>query len=784
MKWFNSLSLGLVLSLTLNACGGGGDGGTGGPPPTTPQTTVSGTVQAPNGQIAFNHSPGLIERLTNLLLPTAYATIAGLSPVPDGTPVQLARANATGTGFTVLATTTTTAGTYSFNLTNLGLQVSNDLIVQVAKGAVQMRAFVTGSNVDLDPVAETSVRLVLEQLAAIPGATLSLFTVQELADIAGSINVLVSAKQVGAGTNVENTVTSIRSAVTANAGLMAFIAATAGPGQTTQGPGDVGNHISLTQGNQWQTQGTESKTGRPTVSFTNSVTITGTNLLAGVTTTVFSETNPDNTGTAQEVYRVKDTTGITNRGNNDVTDVLTPQLVPYPELRFPLQPGSTFQSFNKQGLNFGQDLDGDGKNETAAFNAQVNVVGFENVTVTAGTFPNTIRVETTLNLVVTLSMSGNTIPLTQTQTTWFASGVGPVKETNVTQSQGVTDAISEELVSYSVDGQGTNVKVLNLRTNDILYDPFRQVIYASVPSSSASNPNTIAIIDPVSGTVKSSVSTGTDTNPGKLALSDDGQFLYVGLDNPGSVARFTAATMTLGPTFSLGTFIGAPLVAGDMQVQPGNPQVVAITRTIPGLSVPSQDVAIYDNGVQRPNTIGGPVDILQFSQSASTLYGVDATTTPSNFLRMSVGPLGVSLIDAFNDLIPIPSITITKNMVFDAGLIYTSSGLIVNPAPTPPTAAQNFVVPPPDQPRTLLVVRPDSSVGRVFFIATQNFPNPHWRLYSFDQATQQVIGWFDLDAALGTPTKLIRWGTKGVAVNINTTGNQVMIIQSPLVSNQ
>ena len=680
-----------LAALLISCSGGGGSDGGGSAAPTT---TVSGSVQAPNGQIAFNHFPGFIERLANLFIPTAYATISGLSPVPDGTQVQLARFNPTGTDFAVLATTTTAAGTYSFNLTNLGLQVSNDLIVHVANGAVQMRAFVTGSNVDLDPVAEASVRFVLAQLAAIPGATLSLFTVQELADIAGSVNVLVTSKQLGAGTNVENTVTSIRSAVTANAGLMAFIAAAAGPGQTTQGPGDIGNHISFTQGNQWQTQGTESKTGNPTVSFTNSVTITGTKLLAGVTTTVFSETNPDNTGKAQEQYRIKDANGITNRGNNDVTDFLTPQLVPYRELRFPLQPGSTFQSFNKQGLNFGQDLDGDGKNETAAINAQVKVVGFENVTVTAGTFPNTIRVETTLNVVVTLSMSGSTIPLTQTITTWFASGVGPVKETNVTQAQGVTDAISEELESYGVDGQGTNVQILNLAAKDILYDPFRQVIYASVPASSASHPNTIAIIDPVSGTVKSSVSTGTD--PGKLALSDDGQFLYVGLDGQGSVARFTAATMMLGQTFLLGGF-----VAGDIQVQPGNPLVVALTRTIPGFSVPSQGVAIYDNGVQRPNTPNvGFVDILQFSQSASTLYGFDATS--SNFLRMSVGPLGYSLIDAFMGLIP----SFTKSMVFDAGLIYTSSGLIVNPAPHPPTAAQSFVVPPLDQPPYLALGSP------------------------------------------------------------------------------
>ncbi|OAI49887.1 hypothetical protein AYO43_00485 [Nitrospira sp. SCGC AG-212-E16] len=675
-----------------------------------------------------------------------------------------------------MATTGTAGGAYSFNLTSLGLQIANDMMVRVANGAVQMRAFVTSSNVDLDPASESSVRLVLQQLNA--GATLSNFTVQELADITGSINVLATAKQMAAGTSLEHTVTGIQNAVGSNAGLMAFVVAAGEAGQTTQGPGDVGNHISFTQGNQWQLKGTEIKVGigmTVTSSFTDAEKITGTKLITGVTTKVLSETNPDNSGRAQEEYMVKDAVGITNWGNNDATDVLTLQLVPYPQLRFPLQPGSEFQAFHKQGLDYGQDADGDGKNETAVVTAQVKVVGFENVTVAAGTFSNTIRVESTVNLVVTLSRGGM-IPITATQTTWFASGVGPVKQTSVTQWQGQSDTISQELVSYSVDGQGTNVQILSLATRDILYDPFRQVMYASVPASSTSNPSSIAIINPVTGTTISSVPTGTE--PGKLALSDDGQFLYVGLDGQGSVARFTASNMTLAQTFSLGTDLGVPLVAGDMQVQPGNPQVAAITRLIPNFSVPSRGVAIYDNGVQRPNTIGGPVDILQFSQSASTLYGFDATTMPSNFLRMSVGSSGVSLIDAFNDLIP----SFTKSMVFDAGLLYTPYGLIVNPVTTPPTRTQPFVIPPLDQPRTLLLVRPDSSVGKVFFIATPNVLPLQTRLYSFDQATQQLSGWFDLDAVSGTPNKLIRWGTKGLA--LTTTGNQVMIIQSPLVSDQ
>ena len=254
--------LGVVFWFSISACGGDGGGG-GGEASPTQGTTISGSVQAPSGQIAFNHSLRFLTQLVDLFHPSAYASITGTSPVPDGTLVQLARLSADTSSFTILATTPTSGGTYFFNLTSLQLQIANDLIVRVATGAVQMRAFVTGSTVDLDPASETAVRLVVQQLTAVPGATIHNFTVQELADITGSINVLVTVKQLAAGTNVESAVTTIRNAIAGNAGLMTFIAAAGTAGQTPQGPGDVGNHVPLTEGNVWQFQGSVSSTLNP-----------------------------------------------------------------------------------------------------------------------------------------------------------------------------------------------------------------------------------------------------------------------------------------------------------------------------------------------------------------------------------------------------------------------------------------------------------------------------------------------------------------------------------------
>jgi alpha-tubulin suppressor-like RCC1 family protein len=349
--------------------------------------------------------------------------------------------------FTTLASTTVSSGRYSFNLTSLGLTFTSDLVVRVANGPVQMRAFVTGETVNLDPISETAVRMILEQIALPPGTALSSFTPQELRDLVGALDLLTTTNQTAAGLNIETTVTAIKQSAAADTGLMAFLAAAAGVGDTTEGPGDIGNYFSFTQGNVWRFQGTKSGTGQPTVNFVNTAMITGTKAVGGVTATAFTETNHDGSEKEEEDYRLKDGRGITNHGNNDATDPLTPQLIPFREVRFPLQQGATFESVNKTGVNFG-DLDGDGKNETGDVLAQVTVAAFETVTGPAGTFANSAKIEATITSTVTLSSNGTKVTVTGTQTDWLAPGVGPVKNQSQASGQGFSETVTEELVKF------------------------------------------------------------------------------------------------------------------------------------------------------------------------------------------------------------------------------------------------------------------------------------------------------------------------------------------------
>lgn len=739
-----------LLLLGVTACGGGGGDGT--PPPAVPaQTLVSGSVQAPNGQVVF-HQPGIGDFFEALFVSSAYASLSGLSPVPDGTAVQLGRMSSAGT-FTVLASTTVSGGRYSFNLTSLGLTFASDLVVGVINGPVQMRAFVTWETADLNPVSESTVQVVLDHLAT-AGTSLGNFTPQELRDLAGAIDALTASNQSAAGADINTTISSIKTAVTNEPGIATFLLSAGGPGQTNEGTGDIGNFVPLAQSSTWSFQGADTTTGQAPISYSNTATITGTKLVGGVETTVLSQTNPLNEGTPEESYYTKDSRGLTFHGNNDPTDVVTPQLVPHVTLRFPFWTGSTFEEINKKGLNFGQDLDGDGANEKADLFSIVTVKGFEDVTTPARTFSNCAKVETRATVTVIASRNGATVTVETTQTMWFAPGIGPVKSV----LQVLDQTLTEELTEFR------NRRVINLTTNDLIYDSGSQKIYASIPGS----PGNIRTIDPTTGSIGSPIPVGID--PVKLARSDNGQFLYVGLAGENSVQRIDLSTQTVNLTFSLGSDLNfGPRFAKDIEVLPANPGAVAVSMKY---ATSSAGVAIFDNGVQRPTSVphflgsGVTVSVIEFSASASRLYGYNNENTEWGFRRMAVDQSGVSVTDVTQNLITLFNVDI----LFHNGLIYTTSGKVIDPenlieVGTFPGISLN------------MPVRPDSTVGKVFFL--EYFGGLGIKIHTYDINTRQLLKTVEIAGVgedFGTPTNLIRWGSKGLA--FRTTGGQVFLIES------
>ena len=125
-------------------------------------------------------------------------------------------------------------------------------------------------------------------------------------------------------------------------------------------------------------------------------------------------------------------------------------------MQFPLRYPSSFQQFDRKQLDFGNDLDGDGVNERVDVQGTVSVVGRDNVTVPAGKFPDTVRIEARMMLRITLSADNHAVVGTDVMNAWFAKGVGMVKYIErqelppLRRDRGMVSEIQEELVEYKV----------------------------------------------------------------------------------------------------------------------------------------------------------------------------------------------------------------------------------------------------------------------------------------------------------------------------------------------
>jgi hypothetical protein len=183
-------------------------------------------------------------------------------------------------------------------------------------------------------------------------------------------------------------------------------------------------------GNEWVYQGTMIEGGMVHITdkdnrFTNVSKVTGKETVDGVVVTVFHDTNPGNQGPSDSYYR-RDAAGIRYFGSKPGT-TLERQLVPYQIVRFPLEVPSSFEQFNRNGLDLGMDVDRDGEKEKVDIVAVVTVQGRDTVSVPAGVYHEAIRLEAKMIMNVHLSESGESIQGTDTMTAWFARGVGLLK---------------------------------------------------------------------------------------------------------------------------------------------------------------------------------------------------------------------------------------------------------------------------------------------------------------------------------------------------------------------
>lgn len=264
-------------------------------------------------------------------------------------------------------------------------------------------------------------------------------------------------------------------------------------------------------------------------------------------------------------------------------------------------------------------------------------------------------------------------------------------------------------------GQYLSATPVDVMANDLLHDATRDVIYASIPSSGGANGNSIAPIGR-DGEVGEAVFVGSE--PNVLARSDDGRYLYVGIDGAGAFRRVDLTDGSVGPLWSLGSDSCGLYTARDMVGLSGEPDAVALSR---GGGCNSQ-IAVYDNGVTRPDTIQSfyGIEAIEPSGGPGTLYGYARESPDSEFHVLSTSVDGITRTQTVDGLIT----GYTADIHYAAGRVYATDGRVVDPATL--TLAGAYAAQGP------LAV--DVAAGVIYFAAGDIFSGPA-QLRAFDLDT-------------------------------------------------
>ena len=217
-------------------------------------------------------------------------------------------------------------------------------------------------------------------------------------------------------------------------------------------PGDPEQYFPNNLGDTWYYDIRETETGGAPFSDIAKRSVVGSKVVLGQLASVFEQRLlSDNT--VIENYFAKKAGGVLNLGNNDPEDPLSPQLIPYWELLFPIQVGQ-LPLVSKSGLDFGSDLDGDGMNERLDLSLHSSITGVEPVTVPAGAFAAAGKRLSILNGALWLSESGAVVSISGREETWAVAGAGVVKSTTTVTVETESSTTTAEARGYAVNGVG------------------------------------------------------------------------------------------------------------------------------------------------------------------------------------------------------------------------------------------------------------------------------------------------------------------------------------------
>jgi hypothetical protein len=322
---------------------------------------------------------------------------------------------------------------------------------------------------------------------------------------------------------------------------------------------------------------------------------------------------------------------------------------------------------------------------------------------------------------------------------------------------------------------------LPISASALIYEPVSKLLFASIPSTAATNPNTVLPIDPLTGVAGTPISVGT--NPGKLAASPDGSSLFVAVNGDHQLRRINLASRAIDRTFALPADAIGPTTIFDMHVVPGSPQNVVASLSHQASPGEAGAALFTDAGLASfvPSDFSHKyyaLDNFTFTSDPTQLFGYPfgntffSTTQVNASTLTPVAPAGSCCTQSTGSIV-----------ASDGTLLFTNSGQVWNPKTQ--SLLGTFTSPgsPNDQLSYEPSVVPDATLSRTFILDT--FINSD-SILSFDPSTFKQVGITSIpEQAYPDASDLVRWGPDGFAFRVydanyipNTTDAIVLLHSS------
>jgi Protein of unknown function (DUF1573)/Beta-propeller repeat len=276
------------------------------------------------------------------------------------------------------------------------------------------------------------------------------------------------------------------------------------------------------------------------------------------------------------------------------------------------------------------------------------------------------------------------------QSTFVSNG-----QINVTLAATSLTALGEETLSVTNPGiAGTPTAVvtpyaaLAINPTALVSVPATKLLYAAIPASSTTNPNTVLPIDPA--TLKTGAPIPVGNDPRYLAASSDGSYLYVANRGDQTVQRINLRSGTVERTFaySPNPFCTgcSTLPASDLETVPGSPTEVVLAQG--GMLSLYNDSGLVNFSPTGFVEIATPTfSNFTFAGTPPTIYSLPFATVPNPFFEIAtLDGTGVhwSSVTGPNTL---PPSNVGNQVISDGTLLYTSGGGIWDPSTKTQVAA-------------------------------------------------------------------------------------------------